>query len=160
MALTFNDGQNNEFFTILNLFKTEDENVHALAYNLLNRRLEKMGLLTLNHNYFADFVRNLKQYLQTVDHIPGQVDCNIYNLFGNVIHNNKMVIEKMKSEKSTLETRLQSLTMTNTRLEGEKQKLSEMLETSMKTNLELKEEKKNLQADLDLEFLRNERSQS
>lgn len=129
MALTFTNGQNNEFFTILNLFNTEDKKVHALAYKLLDARLIEMSEQTLNHKYFQQFVQDLMTYFQTGNGVPGEVDRTIYNLFANVVNDNRNMIEQINREKKKLEYALESLQKKH---DEEKKKLVEELESLRK----------------------------
>ena len=70
MALTFIDGQKNEFFTILNLFKSDDKTVHGLAYTLLSKRLNEMSEQALNHKYIIQLnIHFLKLVLQTIVYV-------------------------------------------------------------------------------------------
>ena len=119
MALTFNDGQRNEFFIILNLFKTNDSKIHDLAYELLLKRLSEMTEQTLNHKYLHQFIEDLMRYFQTVDKIPGKADCYIYNLFASVIQDNKRAIELMKGEMFKRNIELEALRKINAALETE-----------------------------------------
>ena len=141
MALTFNDGQNNEIFTILNLFNTEDNKVHGLAYTLLCARLREMSEQTLNHKYFQQFVQNLVTYFQTANGVPGKVDAYIYNLFSSVVDDNRNMIEASKGEKRKLEYELESLRKTHAKSEEEKKQLAVELESLRKKNAELESKK-------------------
>lgn len=141
MALTFIDGQKNEFFTILNLFKSDDKTVHGLAYTLLSKRLNEMSEQALNHKYIIQFMTELTQYFQTVDNIPAHVNSCINNMFVHVINDSKNFIEQMKREKVKVDSDLKSLRLTNDKLEKQKKQLEEEVESLRKKNAELEENK-------------------
>ena len=165
MDLTFDNALNNEFFTILDLFKTDDKKVHELAYTLLHNRLDVMAEQTLNHKYFEEFVRHLIQYLHKVDHVPGQVNSFIFNIFSRFVTDNRVMIERLKYDKKTLEFNLEATRNVLTKSGEEKKQLAELLaksEAEKKQLEELLETSGNTIAKLEveLESLQQETSQS
>jgi hypothetical protein len=128
MALNFSDGQDNEFFAILDLFKTDESDTERIANLLLCKRLTEMKKEVHNLKYFQQFTRELINYSEKSDGIPGKVDSLIYDLFLSVLAENKRSIDQFKRGKIGMEGQIQSLQTICKRLESDKKKLEAELE--------------------------------
>jgi hypothetical protein len=72
-----------ELTTTLNLFKSQDKEVHKIAYELLNNRLPQ----ELNR----DFLENLMKYFETADHVPGKFHNLMYMKLLNILEDSTML---------------------------------------------------------------------